>query len=224
MIFSWFGQQKKEITYPNPGAQIEVEINRDDKSESGFCKLLKLDKKKFTVSLPTSNEKELPGYTGDVVLLIWLNTENILSCTAEIQEAGGSHLGLKRTSNVSFSPRQINSDGSYDISVPVHFRSLSTTHLQTATSHRFTKEGVELITNLPIPAKTELYLEVRVPNSPVLKFRGSVRDSHQSAPGEKKYLTFVEFEAPEPEDYGLLLKHLDFYQARSERNTEKRTD
>jgi len=221
MFFTWFKQQK-EIVYPNPGAQIEVEFAREDKSESGFSKLLKFEKKRFSLSLPVSDDKELAVYMGDPALLLWLSQDHILSCRAEVLETGGSHIGLKRTANIVTTPRKVNSDLSFEIAVPVHFRSLSTTHLQTATSNNFTREGLEMITNLPIPAKTELYIEIKIPNSPVLKFRGSVKESNQFAPGEKKYLTFVEFDTPEPEDYHLLLKYLDFYQHRLERQNDKK--
>jgi len=214
MIFSWFKNEQKLL--PQSGALIEIESERGEKAGTGFSKLKKIERKRWHLSYPALDEKKLKIEMGDILLLLWMDPEKINYCKAEVTDKSSSHLALKRISTIGSHPRSLKTDA-VEINVPVHFRSLSTTHLQTAASVNFTPQGLAMITNLQIPTATELYMEVRIPETPAAKFRGNVTESQQLAPGEKKYTTRVDFDKADPEDYQPLLKYLNFYLMRNQR-------
>jgi len=89
--------------------------------------------------------------------------------------------------------------------------------MQVASAKAVTATGMHIITNLPIPQGTDLYIEMNVPDSPLSKTKGKVAKSQRLPTDSKKCFTELELEDFDLKEKENFLKYSILYQYRMKR-------
>jgi len=194
MVFGFF-KKKKPALKLEPKQEIEIEFGEGDSRESFFAPLIQADRKRLTVKAPMKGNKYYRCSNGDEVSVVIFEEGVVYTGRTKILETREKEIDLLFPEELADEKIAFKeTDFVIEIPVPVEYRAISTAHLQTAVTREVSSRGIKIITNLPIPKDTVLYLELAVPDSPMVKLKGKVARSSKLPPDNKKSLTDIEFE------------------------------
>ncbi|MDQ7822933.1 MAG: flagellar brake protein [Candidatus Eremiobacteraeota bacterium] len=217
MVFGFFKKSKPSLKL-EAKQEVEIEFVTQDGTESFFTVVLEIDRKRFTLKTPQKGSKVYPCSIGDEVLIAFLDASNVSTFKSKILEKRDREIDLTIPSDIAEekSPFTEN-DFSVEIPVSVEYRAISTAHLQTATTKEISATGIKVITNLPIPKETLLYLELEIPDSPVIKAKGKVVGSQKLPSDARKSVTDIEFDDVGPKEREMIFRYAMLYQQRRAR-------
>jgi hypothetical protein len=194
MVFGFFKKRKPTLKL-EAKQEIEIEFGEGDGRENFFTTLLQADKKRFTVKTPQKGNKYYRCSIGDEVTIVTCDEGFVYTSRTRILETRDKELDILLPEEIR-EEKITSTDNDFVIEapVPVEFRAISTAHLQTALTREVSSRGIKIVTNLPIPRDTTLYMEMAIPDSPMVKLKGKVVESRKLPPDNKKSLTDIEFE------------------------------
>ena len=220
------GKQKKAQFKLQPRQEVEVELQVGNGYESYFVQVQEVHKKRVVLEIPGGERKPLRVGDGQAVTISALIDDNLLSYQGFVIAARDRDFEVvyppkdKDVEEVTFPPRD--DSFSIEVSIPVEFRAMSTAHTQVAKTHAVTRNGLFLITNLPIPKKTQLLMEVEIPNGTEINAKGlALTSTEDTSSGRRQFINEVEFDGDVTEkDRNALIRYSMFVkqrQARAER-------
>ncbi|MCD6309833.1 MAG: hypothetical protein J7M18_03905 [Candidatus Eremiobacteraeota bacterium] len=232
-MFGLFKKKKKtsaESTLPgvkakspelDVGMEVELEFIRGSGMTVGFSTVLELDLKHVQLSLPRGVYRDPVFDLGEVVLVSFFDGNILAWFEASITERGTNHFMITRVREYNLEPM----DFAYpvkgvEINLPIQFRAINVSHLQTAQTKAINPDTFELVTNLPIPIGTVLHMEIQVPDSPILEFQGTVKSSTTLPADTRKSTTVVELINETPDVVRRLFNFIAFYIVRDRRKME----
>lgn len=202
--------------------EVELEFTTSEGPEDYFTKVLEFDRKKIVMAVPQRNRQYVPCSTGDKLVVTYIKDNFITSFASAIINREEKEIILSTPRDVKQIKINVSKeDFLIDIPIPVEYRALTTSHLQTAKTKSLTSKGVEIITNLPIPQGTVLYMEFEIPNAPTIKAKGKVMKSERLPSDSRKNLTAIEFEDIHPMDRENMLRYALYYEQRQLRRQKK---
>jgi c-di-GMP-binding flagellar brake protein YcgR len=215
MAFSFlgFGKKKPKLKL-EPKTEVELEFVNGDEIQNYFSRVVSIDKKKIVVQIPTQNKMQVPVNVGDNLTVTYMDADNVYSFQARVLDARDREMELSVPTDIREEKMPLKDENfTLDLPIPVEYRAMSTAHLQTATTRSIHNNGVDILTNLPIPPNTSLHIELEIPNSPAIKTQGRVTTS-KKLPNDKKSLTQIEFEDISPVDRETILRYAIYFQQR----------
>jgi len=221
-------KQKKTPFKLAPRDEVELELQvGNGVYEAYFVQVQEVHKKRVVLQVPGSDRKPLRVGDGQAVTITTLIDNTLLSYQGFVMGARDRDFDVnyppkdKDVEETSFPPRD--DDFKVEVNISVEFRAMSTAHTQVAKTHSVTRNGLFLITNLPIPKATQLIMEVEIPNGSEVNTKGKALSSvEDTSSGRRQYITEVEFDADITEkDRSTLIRYAMFFKQRQER-AEKR--
>lgn len=212
MVFGLFGKKKPQFSL-EPRMEVEIDISIPEGGfESYFTRVLELAKKKFTLSIPEKDRVQIQCDSGETVTIVYLLGDTLYHFQTKILDVRDKEMDLQI-------PREVKEEKTFlsqsefcvDIPIPIKYRAMSTAHLQNAMTKCITQQGIQILTNLPIPMGTALNIELEIPNAPSVKTKGKVTSSQKKAQDGKKSLTEIEFEELNPQDKDIILQYGAFF-------------
>lgn len=218
MVFGLFGKKKPQFSL-EPRMEVEIDVSNPEGSfDSYFTRVLELAKKKFTLAVPEKDRVQVPLNVGEIVTIVYLVKDTLFHFQAKILDKRDREMDLQI-------PRELREEKTFlaqaefcvEIPIPIKYRAMSTAHLQNALTKCITQQGIQIMTNLPIPMGTALNIELEIPNAPAVKTKGKVTSSQKMAQDAKKSITEIEFEDINPQDKDLILRYATFFHYQNER-------
>lgn len=226
MFSSLFGGGKKKSQFKlQPRQEVEIELQVGNAYEAFFVQVQEVHKKRVVLPVPGSDRKPVRVGDGQNVTISTLVDDNLLTYQGFVMGARDRDFDVnfppKDFDEVSFPPRD--DDFVIEVNIPVEFRAMSTAHTQVAKTHSVTRNGLFLLTNLPIPKATQLLMEVEIPNGSEIATKGkAITSVEDSSSGRRQYVTEVEFDPDITEkDRNNLIRYAMFFKQRQARQ-EKR--
>jgi hypothetical protein len=220
------GSKKKSQFKLQPRQEVEIELQvGNGVYEAYFVQVQEVHKKRVVLQVPGSDRKPVRVGDGQAVTISTLMDDNLLSYQGFVMGARDRDFDVnfppKDFEEIAFPPRD--DDFKIEVNIPVEFRAMSTAHTQVAKTHSVTRNGLFLITNLPIPKATQLLMEVEIPNGQEINTKGKALTSlEDSSTGRRQFITEVEFDADITEkDRAALIRYAMFFKQRQAR-AEKR--
>lgn len=202
--------------------EVELEFVTPEGTEDYFTKVLEFDKKKIILAVPQRNRQYVPCSAGDKLIVTYIKDNFVTSFVSAIIDREEKEITLSTPKDIRQKKINVSKEEFFiDIPIPVEYRALTTSHLQTAKTKSLTSKGVEIITNLPIPQGTVLYMEFEIPNAPTIKAKGKVVRSDRLPSDSRKNLTAIEFEDIHPLDKENMLRYALYYEQRQLRRQQK---
>lgn len=212
-MFSFFGKKKPKLKL-EPKQEIELEFVNGENVENYFTRVLQVDRKKIIVQIPTQNKIQIGVTPGDPVTVTYMDGDLVYQFSSKIVDRKEREMDLAMPTDLKEEKTSIRDENfSMEIPIPVEYRAMSTAHLQTATTRSIHANGIDIVTNLPIPPNTSLHLELEIPGSPAIKTQGRVSQSAR-LPNEKKALTQIEFDDISATDRETIFRYAVYYQQR----------
>ena len=218
MVFSFlgFGKKKPKIKL-EPKQEVELEFVNGENIDDYFTRVVALEKKRIVVQVPTQNKVQVDVSPGDMVTVTYLDGDTVCTFRTKVLDRKDRDLELAYPSEVKEEKTNRGDENfTIEIPIPVEYRAMSTAHLQTATTRSIHQNGIDIVTNLPIPPGTSLHIELEIPNTPAIKTQGRVSQS-QRLPNERKALTQIEFEDISPTDREVMFRYAIYYRQRQAR-------
>lgn len=218
MVFSFlgFGKKKPKLKL-EPKHEVELEFVNGENIDSYFTRVLQLEKKRIVVQVPTQNKVPIDVSPGDMVTVTYLDGDILYTFRTKVLDRKDRELDLAYPSEVKEEKTSLKDENfTIDLPIPVEYRAMSMAHLQTATTRSIHQNGIDILTNLPIPPGTSLHIELEIPGTSSIKTQGKVTQS-QKLPNERKALTQIEFEDISPADREVIFRYAIFYQQRQAR-------
>ena len=216
-MFGLFGR-RKPILKIAPRQEVEVEILEGETPQSYFSHLINLEKKRIVLSLPSRGEKTAPCALGDKVTVAFMNDDIFVSFESRIIEKRSTQIELAVPREVFEEKTPLFSgELNLEVPIPIQYRAMNTAHMQVASAKVITSTGMQIVTNLPIPQGTDLYIEMHVPDSPLAKAKGKVSKSQRLPADSKKCLTEIDLEEFDLKEKENFLKYTILYQYRMKR-------
>jgi hypothetical protein len=225
-VFGFFAgsKQKKTQFKLQPRQEVEVELQvGNGVYEAYFVQVQEVHKKRVVLQIPGSERKPMRVGDGQAVTISTLIDDNLLSYQGFVMGARDRDFDVnyppkdKDVVDCTFPPRD--DDFRIEVNISVEFRAMSTAHTQVAKTHSVTRNGLFLLTNLPIPKATSLLMEVEIPNGSEINTKGKALSSvEDSSSGRRQYITEVEFDADITEkDRAALIRYAMFFKSRQDR-------
>lgn len=224
MVFKFLGMGKRKPRLKLDSRQeVEVEVVRGDNVQNYFTRVVAVERRRIILSTPTQNRVEVPLDAGDNVVLTFLDKDlsTIYTFGSSVLDCNEREFQISQPADITEEKTLVaDADFSIDIPIPVEYRAMSTTYLQTATTRTISAAGINILTNLAIPPSTSLHIELQIPNAPTVKTQGRVTRS-KKLPHDKKCLTEIEFDDITPADKELVYRYALFYRQRQMRKTNR---
>jgi hypothetical protein len=221
-----FGGGKKKPAFKlQPRQEVEVEFeNADGNFESHFVQVQDVQRKKAILHSPGTDRRPIRLYPDQAVTLTIQLDDVLLSYEGSVLDVRDREFDVnyppKDYQDIPIPPRD--EKFRIEVPIPVEYRAMTTAHLQVATTHAVTMNGLFLMTNLPIPRSTSLLLELEIPNAPDITAKGrAITSQEDHSTGRKRHITEVEYEDLNEKDKITILRYAVFYRQRQAR-TEKR--
>lgn len=218
------GKPKKTPFKLQSRQEVEVELEVGNGAyEAYFVQVQEVHKNRVVLQVPGSDRKPLRVGDGQAVTISALFEDSLLSCSSFVMSARDRDFDVKyppKEKDVvekNFPPRD--DDFRIEVNIPVEFRAMSTAHTQVAKTHAVTRNGIFLLTNLPIPKATQLIMEVEIPNGTEIATKGKALTSvEDTSTGRRQHITEIEFDADVSEkDRTALVRYAMFLKQRQER-------
>lgn len=196
-MFGLFGSKPKLKL--QEGMEVELEFTFPNGLRSYFTKVLQTSKGKARFTIPKEGNKPLPIKMDDKIKMIALVDDSIFDANIKVTSSEMAEFQALISKNVSrhdtlLKKFEKKKPVELEVSVPIEFRAITTSHMQRAETSRIVKEEVSMITNLPIPPSTPLKLTFRIPESPSVDCEGTVTKSDPlDDEDSKKSKTTIEF-------------------------------
>jgi len=214
MVFSFLFGKKKPKVKLEPKQEVELEFVNGENIETYFTRVLSLEKKRIVMQIPTQNKVQVDVNPGDMVTVTFLDGDILHTFRTKVMDAREREMELSYPKEIHEEKTAMRDENfTIDIPIPVEYRAMSMAHLQTATTRSIHQNGIDILTNLPIPIGTSLHIELEIPNTPAIKTQGKVSQS-QKLPNERKALTQIEFEDISASDRETIFRYAIFYRQR----------
>lgn len=223
MVLRLFGLGKKKPRLKLESRQeIELEIVSGDSVENHFTRVLSVERKRIVVGVPGGNKIRAPLSSGDPLTVTCVDADlsSLSVFETKVLDRREREMDLALPTDITEEHTPIrDAEFTIEIPVPVEYRAMSTAYLQTATTRAITSTGIDITTNLAIPPGTSLHIELQIPSATV-KTQGRVTQS-QKLPGEKKFLTQIEFEDITPADKESVYRYALYFAQRQRRKLKR---
>ena len=195
-MFGLFGPKPKFKLTKN--MEVELELESPEGFRSYFTKILDTSRKKAAFATPKVGKRYLPINKDDIIKMICVIEDTLFEVNIKVTQAMEQEFAAMVSKNETrfdtllkkFDKKQ---PVVIDAEVPLDFRAITTSHMQRGSTSQVTKEHVDMITNLPVPSGTDLKLEFRIPESPIIEAEGISAKSEPVDEETRRSKTRIEF-------------------------------
>ncbi|MCE1245673.1 MAG: flagellar brake domain-containing protein [Firmicutes bacterium] len=224
-MFGLFGPKSKFKLQDN--MEVELEFTSGETFKSYFVKVVEVTSKKASFMIPRENNKPVPLSKEDIVRLIVLIGDTIYEVNLKVTNVMEKEFEAMISKNMKHYETLLkkfdkNQAVNLEVTIPLEYRAITTSHIQRANTKTITKEFVEMVTNLPIPERTDLKLFFKTPESPIVETEGTSAKSEPLAEDSKKSSTKITFpeKVMESNVFGNITRYVVHHQRREERRKE----
>jgi predicted nuclease of predicted toxin-antitoxin system len=224
-MFGLFGPKSKFKLQDN--MEVELEFTLGETFKSYFVKVVEVTNKKASFAIPKEGNKHIHLNKEDIVRLIALVGDTIFEVNLKVTNVMEKEFEAMISKNMKHYETLLkkfdkNQTVNLEVIIPLEYRAITTSHIQRANTKAITKEFVEMVTNLPIPERTDLKLFFKTPESPIIETEGTSAKSEPLAEDSKKSSTKITFpeKVVESNIFGNITRYIVHYQRREDRRKE----
>lgn len=195
-MFGLFGPKPKFKLTKN--MEVELEFESPEGFRSYFTKVLTTAGKKASFATPKVGKKYLPISKDDVVKMICVIEDTLFEVNVKVTQAMEKEFEAMISKNITRNETLLKkfdkkTPVELDAEVPLDFRAITTSHMQRGSTSKITKEFVDMVTNLPVPSGTDLKLEFRIQESPIVEAEGVSSKSEPVDEETRRSKTRIDF-------------------------------
>lgn len=219
LFFGLFKKSKGAALKLKQRQEVEVELfNEDTGYEFHFTQVLDVQSKKVIIRSPGTERRPIRMTPGQLLNLTVVEDNNVYTFETKVLDAGDREFDIALPSNVKSEPLPaFDDEHQLEVAIKVEYRAMNSAHNQMANTFSVAHNGLMLTTNLPVPAGTQLLLDIEIPNAPDFSIKGRAVNSKAHPTIKNKHVCEIEYDNVTQAESDSIIRYAIFAKKRAER-------
>ncbi len=219
LFFGLFKRSKSAALKLKQRQEVEVELyNEDTGYEFHFTQILDVQSKKVIIKSPGTERRPIRMIPAQKLFITVVEENCVHTFDSVVLDAGEREFDVAPPSNVVTEQLPaFDEEHQLEVAIKVEFRAMNSAHNQMANTFSVGHNGLMLTTNLPVPAGTQLLLDIEIPNAPDFSIKGRAVGSHAHPTIKNKHVCEVEYDNVTEAESSAIIRYAIFAKKRAER-------